>query len=72
MKVLLLPGLSLMELTPIGDGAVRLRCPGCGSVAVLRIEETGTRAFVHEDDCPVHARIEAAIAAYERQHVNRG
>ena len=69
MKVLVLPGASLMEVTLLNDG-VRLRCPGCGTEQVYR--EGGSQEFVHEDACPVYSRIANAVARYEREVVKRG
>ena len=69
MQIIILPGASLMEITPLNDG-VRVRCPGCGNVE--EFHGKGERAFAHEDRCPVHARIEKAIRRYERDEVKRG
>jgi predicted RNA-binding Zn-ribbon protein involved in translation (DUF1610 family) len=69
MKLLILPGASLMELTPL-DGGVRVRCPGCGNEQEYRGK--GHREFTHRDLCPIHARIEQAIHVYERDEVKRG
>lgn len=69
MKLLILPGASLMEIAPLDDG-VRVRCPGCGNEQNYRGK--GYREFRHGDRCPVHARIEQAIEVYERDEVKRG
>jgi uncharacterized protein (DUF983 family) len=69
MKVILLPGASLMVITPINDG-VRVRCPGCGCEQDYR--GTGHRAFRHADGCPTYARIERASEQYARDEVRRG
>ena len=69
MTLVILPGASLMEITPLGDG-VRVRCPDCGNEQEYR--GNGHRAFTHEDRCPVHARIQRAIHIYERDEVKRG
>lgn len=72
--VLLFPGASLMEITPLSSG-VQVRCPGCGAVQRFLLSEMGTAghvAFTHEDGCAVHSRIQAAIQQYERGVVNYG
>jgi predicted RNA-binding Zn-ribbon protein involved in translation (DUF1610 family) len=66
---LILPGASLMEITPLADG-VRVRCPGCGNEEEYR--DTGHREFRHEDRCAVYARIEQALRIYEQDEVKRG
>lgn len=68
------PGASLMDVTPVAGG-LRVECPGCGAMQVFTPPRNGEHqhwAFTHEDECPVHARIEAAIARYERRVVRRG
>jgi predicted RNA-binding Zn-ribbon protein involved in translation (DUF1610 family) len=62
--VVLFPGASLMEITPLDDG-LRVRCPGCGNEQVYRGDRV--RDFGHEDGCPVYARIQQA-----QRVVNRG
>jgi predicted RNA-binding Zn-ribbon protein involved in translation (DUF1610 family) len=69
VKVLFLPGASLMEITPLADG-VRVRCPGCGHEQEYRGK--GHREFRHDDHCSVYARIEQALHIYERDEVKRG
>lgn len=69
MKTIILPGASLMEITPLDDG-VRVRCPGCGHEQQYRGK--GHREFQHGKRCPVYARIEQAMNVYERDEVNRG
>ena len=64
--LLVFPGASLMDIHVVPEG-VRVACPGCGVVQVFTaVGVTGSAAFVHEDDCPVHARIREAIRRYER------
>ena len=69
MKVLIIPGASLMDITPLDNG-VRVRCPGCGSEQEFRGK--GHRKFTHERRCPVYAQIERAVDVYERDVVKRG
>ena len=69
MKLLIIPGASLMQITPIADG-VRVRCPGCGIERELRGK--GHREFAHKDRCPVYEKIERAVHVYERDEVKRG
>jgi hypothetical protein len=71
VKFVSIPGASLLELEPV-EGGLRVRCPGCGCVQVLGEQAEGVVEFIHEDECPVHARIAAEIAKYERAVVNRG
>ena len=70
--IVLIPGATLLDITPTSYG-VTVRCPGCEHVQHFTTS-TGTRhaTFLHEDDCPVHARILHAIATYERDTVRRG
>ena len=68
MKVVLFPGASLMEITSLEDG-VRVRCPGCDKEQDYHDDMSGD--FVHEDRCPVHARIKEAVRLYTRE-ANRG
>jgi predicted RNA-binding Zn-ribbon protein involved in translation (DUF1610 family) len=69
MRTIILPGASLMEITPLDDG-VRVRCPGCGNEQEYRGK--GLRSFQHGKRCPVYARIEEAIGIYERDMVKQG
>jgi len=72
-RLVLLPGASLMEMTPVAGG-LNVRCPGCGAEQLFADGAVGTTsaAFVHADRCPVHRRIEQAIKRYERATVRRG
>lgn len=67
--MLVLPGASLMEITPLADG-VRVRCPGCGNEEEYR--GTGDRRFMHEADCSVHQQIARAMRLYVRDVVRHG
>ena len=59
--VLLFPGLSIMECTWLSAGLMVVRCPGCGASQMFSTT-TPPAMFVHEDDdCPILARIEAAL-----------
>ena len=72
--MLVMPGAALMEITKIPAG-VRVRCPGCGEVLIIRdsdAERGGDLSLAHEDDCPIHARINDVIEAYERNTVRYG
>lgn len=64
--ILILPGLSLMDVQPLTVGVVVVRCPGCGAAQVFAAAPTGEMteaAFVHQNEqCPIRLRIEAAIA----------
>lgn len=71
MSVVLVPGASLMDITATEAGAI-IRCPGCGGWIEVRVGDDGSRPMTHEDECPVLARIEAAIAAYTRRTVRQG
>jgi predicted RNA-binding Zn-ribbon protein involved in translation (DUF1610 family) len=64
VKFLIFPGASLMEITPLDDG-VHVRCPGCGAVRIYR-DADHRGAFLHEDGCPIFARIQRATEQYER------
>jgi hypothetical protein len=72
--VVVIPGASFMDVTVDDAGDVRIACPGCGCSQTFRVRpgRHELAAFAHEDECPVHARIQQAIAEYERRHVNRG
>lgn len=64
--VWLFPGLSLMEVQRLAPDTLRVRCPGCGATMIMTARVAAHGEFVHEnDDCPVLARIEAAIARLE-------
>ena len=68
--VVLFPGASLMDISEV-HGGLAVRCPGCDATEMWRIKAGSVRdeVFRHEDACPVHARIEAAIQSYERETV---
>lgn len=65
------PGTSLLRFTLL-PGGVEVQCPGCAATLTLANGQTGHVALVHEDGCPVHARIRCAIERYERTSVLRG
>lgn len=69
VRLLFIPGVSLMEVTPEQDG-VRVRCPGCGAEAVLC--GTGERNFEHGPGCPVYRRIADLLARAAREPLKRG
>ncbi len=58
--VVVMPGASLMDITPKPWG-VEVRCPGCGNVQYFNVT-SGSVAFIHEDDCEVHAQIRSALS----------
>lgn len=66
LTILVLPGVSLMEIQPLAAGLVVVRCPACGASQVLTTGSTGAivpATFVHEDDdYPILLRIQAALA----------
>jgi hypothetical protein len=66
VTIVILPGASLLDIRWLADGTTLVRCPGCGATLVYTVQSAGAvshMAFVHEeDDCPVLARIEAALA----------
>jgi hypothetical protein len=64
MKLLVFPGASLMEITPLDDGGLLVRCPGCGHEQVFR--GTGERGFTHGERCPVFAKIDRAMHEVQR------
>jgi hypothetical protein len=71
--VVVFPGASLMAIRPV-PGGIEVRCPGCDGVQRFPAHagRVGEAAFLHEDHCPVQARIRAAIDQYEQQHVRHG
>jgi hypothetical protein len=71
MKVFLFPGASLMQLSPIDDDHIRVRCPGCGVEQIFSTADADA-AFGHEDGCLIFAKIERAMKLYEKAAVNRG
>lgn len=66
LTIVILPGASLLDIRPLPNGMALVRCPGCGATAVFTARSVGAVShvtFVHEDDeCPILARIEAALA----------
>ena len=66
-------GANLMEITAV-PGGVQVRCPGCGQTDRYTVDAgvLHQAAFVHEDACPVHAQIQAAIHRFEAEVVRRG
>lgn len=70
-RVIVMPGASLLELTPVAGG-VHIHCPGCHTVQVFADDAAGTTGFVHGDGCPVHRQIADALRIYERDTVRRG
>ncbi len=78
MKPLVLPGSDLMQVRAVAPDLVQVRCPGCGAVHVYSPSTAGPgdamQTFVHDvEDCPILARVEAAMAARRRwiQEVKR-
>lgn len=72
--LLVFPGASLMDIEPVAGG-VRVRCPGCDAEQVFATPGSGQQrcaTFEHEADCPVHARIRAAVEQDQRAVVRRG
>jgi hypothetical protein len=66
MRILLFPGASLMQLTPVAGG-LRVRCPGCGHTEIVRDNQRAVD-FRHRDGrCPVLRRLEAAERRLPRQ-----
>ena len=62
------PGASLLKFSVKAWG-VEARCPGCQRVQHFLANSSGTVrrvAFVHADDCPVHAQLQQAAERYER------
>lgn len=59
IPVLVMPGASLMDITPTAGG-VEVRCPGCGNVQVFTA--SGPARFLHEADCEVHRSITSQTA----------
>lgn len=62
VRVCIIPGASLMRITPTADG-LRMTCPGCRVSQDYR--GAGHHAFPHGDDCPIHARIVRALQAID-------
>jgi hypothetical protein len=66
LTIVIMPGASLLDIRSLAEGVALVRCPGCCATMVLTSRWGGGAshmAFVHEDpDCPVLARIEAALA----------
>ena len=66
LTVLVLPGVSLMDIQPLAAGLVVVGCPACGASQVFTAGSTGAivpAVFVHENEnCPILLRIEAALA----------
>jgi hypothetical protein len=61
-QVIVFPGASLMDIT-CDDGGLRVSCPGCHAEQHFHLAAGALQAFVHEDACPVHERIERATRA---------
>ena len=70
-RVVLMPGASLMEMTPV-TGGLQVRCPACGQVQVFADDGEGLTSFVHGDGCSVHRQIVDALRQYERLTVRHG
>ena len=66
VMLLILPGVSLMDVQLVVPGVVVVRCPGCGASQLFAAAPTGEMteaAFVHQDERrPIRLRIEAALA----------
>ena len=66
LTIVILPGASLLDIQPLAPDMTLVRCPACGATKVFRARSAGAVshvAFVHADDeCPVLARIESALA----------
>lgn len=60
--VVALPGASLMHVQLDGDILV-ITCPSCHESFRVVGPWTGDANFVHQDGCPIHARIQALLLA---------
>ena len=71
--IVLMPGAHLMHFEAESDG-LRVTCPGCRYSQVFRPApgRYDYSALEHENGCPVHARIKAAVTDYEGCVVRRG
>lgn len=59
-----LPGASLMRVTLLDGGTVRVECPGCGAIETYRPRagRVQHRPFIHAlGDCPTLAEIDRAL-----------
>jgi hypothetical protein len=61
---IVMPGISLLEWTPVAGG-VRVRCPGCCAEQTVAAGAE-VPVFEHGDrGCPVFRQIEAALVAFD-------
>lgn len=66
ITVIMLPGVSLMNISYLAGGVTLVECPGCHARCIFiggSAGQVSQQSFVHEnDDCPILARIEAVLA----------
>jgi predicted RNA-binding Zn-ribbon protein involved in translation (DUF1610 family) len=71
--VFVLPGASLMRLSLLDGGLVRVACPGCGAVQTYRPRagRADHRPFIHAfSNCPTLAQIDrAALTVQEPERI---